>query len=278
MDEIISPAITTETDFRPLKLPTIGGWLILIAVGLVLSLLQACGSAKKPVNENSNVSARTQKTTYWVIGMWTLIGTRYISEVCPLPIDDRESVAVAARAWGARHKGLMALEDSVYNFTSREEAEKFRREKGYIALDLNAGELTRYLCIGQPSLPPTDYWVVTMTNGEGHFISDVFPLPAYDSVNILAAADNWGYGKGFSTDVRGAYRFTKREDAENFRREKGLPELKLSISSLEKYLCALKPSSANPDKPSSPLTDDGASKPPEDKPIRNVTVRLKAEM
>jgi hypothetical protein len=40
MDEITSPAITTETHFRPLQPPKIGGWLIVIAVGLVLSLLQ----------------------------------------------------------------------------------------------------------------------------------------------------------------------------------------------------------------------------------------------
>jgi len=40
MDEIASPPITTETHFRPLQPPKIGGWLIVIAVGLVLSLLQ----------------------------------------------------------------------------------------------------------------------------------------------------------------------------------------------------------------------------------------------
>jgi hypothetical protein len=155
----------------------------------------------------------------------------------------------------------MTLEDSVYSFTSQEEAEKFRREKGYISLNLNAEELKKYLCIGQPSLPPTEYWVVIMTNGEGDFISEVFPLPAYDRVNILAAADNWGYGKGFSTDVRGAYKFTSQEDAEKFRREKGLPDLKLSVNSLKKYLCALQPNSTNPDK-TSPSTEDSVRKSP----------------
>ncbi|HEY0324135.1 MAG TPA: hypothetical protein VGC66_24530 [Pyrinomonadaceae bacterium] len=230
-----------------------------IAVGVMFLV---CCSAKKPVNVNSNTSAATQKTTYWVVVMWTLIGTGYISEVCPLPVDDRESVAVAARAWGARHRGLMALEDSVYSFTSQEEAEKFRREKGYIAVNLNAEELKKYLCIGQPSLPPTEYWVVIMSNGEGDFMSEVFPLPAYDRVNISAAASNWGYGKGFMTIEGGAHRFTSQEDAEKFRREKGLPELKLNVNSFKKYLCALQPNITNPDKPSSPSTDDGVSKPP----------------
>lgn len=325
---------------------------------VVMSLV--CCSAQKPVNVNSNTSAVTQKTTYWVIVMWTLIGTGYVSEVCPLPIDDRESVAIAARAWGARHRGLMTLEDSVYSFASQEEAEKFRREKKYIALELNAEELKKYLCIGQPQLPLKDYWVVIMTNDEGTFISEVFPLPDYDSVKILAAADNWGYGKGgFRTDVRGAYRFTRREDAEKFRkregyldlklsaeelmkylntsqpsppteywvvimsgnkgdyisevfplpdsdsvkilaavnswgqpkgfetsewcayrfirqedaekfrREKGLPDLKLSVNSLKTYLCPLKTNSVNPYEPSSPSTDDGVSKPPKGSSSRN---------
>lgn len=40
MDEITSPTITAETQFRPLQAPKIGGWLIVIAIGLILSLLQ----------------------------------------------------------------------------------------------------------------------------------------------------------------------------------------------------------------------------------------------
>jgi hypothetical protein len=144
----------------------------------------------------------------------------------------------------------MALEDSVHGFSTREEAEKFRREKGYIALELDSAELSKYLCINQPSLPPpTDYWVIIMLGNEGDYISDVFPLPAYDSVDIVAAAHNWGYGKGFQIDDKGAYRFTSQEEAEKFRREKGLPALRLSLSSLNKYLCALKPNSTNAERP-----------------------------
>jgi hypothetical protein len=181
--------------------------------------------------------------------MWTLIGTGYISEVCPLPVDDKESIAVAARAWGASHRGLMALEDSVHGFATQEEAEKFRREKRYIALELNSAELSKYLCINHPSLPPTDYWVVIMIGNDGDYISDVFPLPAYDDADIVAAAHNWGYGKGFQIDDKGAYRFASQEEAEKFRREKGLPALRLSLESLNKYLCALKPSSSKADTP-----------------------------
>jgi hypothetical protein len=208
---------------------------------VMLSLV--CCSVKPPVNVNSNTSAPTQKTTYWVIVMWTLIGTGYISEVCPLPVDDRESVAVAARAWGARHKGLMTLEDSVHSFSTQEEAEKFRREKKLIALELNAEELKKYLCIDQPQLPPKDYWVIIMEReGEGTFISEVFPLPDNDSVNILAAAHNWGYSRGIVTDVRGAYRFTRREDAEKFHKREGYLDLKLSAEELMKYLNISQPS------------------------------------
>lgn len=207
---------------------------------VVMSLV--CCSVKKPVNVNSNTGAPTQKTTYWVIVMWTLIGTGYVSEVCPLPVDDRESVAIAARAWGAKHRSLMTDEGDVYSFTSQEEAEKFRREKGYIALELNAEELKKYLCIDQPQLPPTEYWVVIMSGDAGDYISEVFPLPADDSVYILDAAHNWGYGKGFQTDVRGAYKFTRREDAEKFRKKDGYLDLKLSPEELTKYLNISQPS------------------------------------
>ena len=201
---------------------------------VVMSLV--CCSAGKPVNINSNTSVPAQKTTYWVIVMWTLIGTGYISEVCPLPVDDRERVAIAARAWGAKHRGLMTSEGDVHSFPSQEEAEKFRREKKLIALELNAEELKKYLCIGEPQLPPKDYWVVIMLGDKGDYISEVFPLPDNDSANILAAAHNWGYGKGFQTDVRGAYRFTRREDAEKFRKREGYLDLKLSAEELMKYL------------------------------------------
>src|SRR5882762_7994357 len=39
MNEITSPAIATESHFRPLQAPKIGGWLIVVAIGLVFSLL-----------------------------------------------------------------------------------------------------------------------------------------------------------------------------------------------------------------------------------------------
>ena len=216
-----------------------------LIAAVVMSLV--CCSVKKPVNLNTGTSAGPQQTTYWVVVMWTLIGTGYMSEVCPLPIDDKESIAVAARAWGASHRGLMTLDDSVYDFASQDAAEKFRQEKRYIALELNSTELRKYLCIDQPSQPPTGYWVIIMLADDGAHISDVFPLPAYDNANIVAAAHNWGYGKGFDIDDKGAYRFTSQEEAENFRREKGLAALNLSLSSLNKYLCALKPSSSKAD-------------------------------
>jgi hypothetical protein len=69
-----------------------------------IAMSVVCCTAEKPVNVNSDTSASPQKTTYWVVVMWTLIGTGYISEVCPLPVDDKESLAVAARAWGASHR------------------------------------------------------------------------------------------------------------------------------------------------------------------------------
>ena len=40
MNEIIPPPLATETQFRPLQAPKIGGWLIVIAIGLILSILQ----------------------------------------------------------------------------------------------------------------------------------------------------------------------------------------------------------------------------------------------
>lgn len=218
-------------------------------IALAVMFLVCC-SAKKPVNVNSNTSAATQKTTYWVIVMWTLIGTGYMSEVCPLPTDDNESVAAAANAWGGS-KGRMTSEGDVHGFTSREDAEKFRNSKGYIELNLNAEELMKYLCIGQPSLPPKDYWLVVMLNmaepDKGNFISEVCPLPDYSSVNILAAADRWGSGKGFTAFDGGAYRFPSREDAEIFRKDRGYSDLKLNAAELMKYL--------NVSQPSQPPTD-----------------------
>src|SRR5689334_14185918 len=39
MNEITSPMIATDSPFRSLQAPKIGGWLIVVAIGLVFSLL-----------------------------------------------------------------------------------------------------------------------------------------------------------------------------------------------------------------------------------------------
>jgi hypothetical protein len=204
-----------------------------------------CCSNQKPVNVNSNTSGATQKTTYWVVVMWTLIGTGYMSKVCPLPTDDNESVAAAASAWGGS-KGRMTSEGDVHGFATQEEAEKFRREKGYIELDLTSEELMKYLCIGQPQQPSKDYWVVVMFNAgepeKGNSISEVCHLPDYSSVNILAAADRWGSRKGFTAFDGGAYKFPSREEAEVFRKSRGYLDLRLNANELIKYLNINQPS------------------------------------
>jgi hypothetical protein len=191
---------------------------------------------QKPVSVTSDSIAPTGQTTYWVITMWTLIGTGYVSEVCPLPIDDNESIAVAANGWGSKN-GRMTLESAVYKFTTREEAEKFRQSKGLLSLELNADELKKYLCIGQPIPPPKDYWVVIMQQDtdSNYFISEVLPLASYDRKSVESAIGLWGATKGFQeADV---HSFPSWDEAEKFRKEKGLASLNLHVSTLQKYLC-----------------------------------------
>jgi len=221
---------------------------ISFVIAIVLIFL-ACGSAEKPASVKTDTAAAVQQTTYWVVIMNTLIGTEYISEVCPLPVDDKESVAAAANGWGSS-KGRMASESSVHKFASREDAEKFRKEKRLLDLELNAGELIKYLCIGQTLPPPKDYWVIIMQKSDWSlYISEVCPLPAYDKQSIVVAASRWSTGKAGLT-VEGAFSFTSQEEAEKFRREKALPALNLNANTLQKYLCAIQPYPSNAGKTS----------------------------
>ena len=230
------------------------------SVFAVGAILLVCCSSDKPFNGQGNTTATTQQPAYWLVIMWTLIGTRFISEVCPLPVDDSESVAAAANGWGMG-KGFMTVESDVHRFNSRADAETFRRENGSLALKLNANELKKYLCVGQTSPPPKDYWVVIMRNNEGsNLISEICFLPPYDSQTIAIAAGHWGLGKGFMTIAGGARRFRSQEQAETFRQAKGLAALNLNASVLNKYLCASRAGRSTPDKTSRRSTSTSVRK------------------
>lgn len=117
-------------------------------------------------------------------------------------------------------------------------------------LKLNPDELIKYLCIGQPALPPKDYWVVIMRRyGDGsEYITEVCYLPSYDRKSIFRAAADWIVSKGFMAIEEATYKFTSQEEAEKFRKEKALPALNLSPHTLKniRAFCRVKEETFKP--------------------------------
>lgn len=211
-----------------------------IAIFIVLSIYFFFSNRNSPSFGDSATPA--EQTTYWVIVMYNPIGTKFISEVFPLPVDDKESISIAARGWG--NERFMTSENSVYKFTSREQAEKFRQEKGGVALKLPADELKKYLCLGQSVPPSKEFWIIIAQDYEGNdFISKILHLPPYDKKIIEAAARNWGNTHGtvlFRIEESKIYSFNDQEGAEKFHQEKKLPDLDIRAESLQKYICVEK--------------------------------------
>ena len=197
------------------------------------------------------ISPTPPRDTYWIVSAATLIGTPYYSDVLQLPTDDKESVAAAVNAWGRGH-GRMTGVESVYPFTSLDEAQKFRSEKGDVLhLDVTSDDLIPRLCVVGPQARATDYWVISVKNdiSRMHYISAPMLLPPHSEQAVSRAIFDWIMGtggRGLSRDPANTRKFANIGDAEAFISKSGWEHLQLTAEMLNKYLCANQPDESQP--------------------------------
>jgi hypothetical protein len=244
---------------------------LLIVFALVSSGCTTTGPAMAPsgaaVNSETPVISPTQPgETYWIVSTSTLIGTPYYSGVLLHPTDDKETVAAAVNAWGRDHGQRTGVE-SVYPFSSSEEAQKFRSEKGGVDLKIARDDLIPRLCVGQSMASATDYWVISVEKTEypvmspvdkvtkTNYISGPILLPPHSDKAVSRAVSNWIMGtggRGLSNDDANTRKFAYLGDAEAFISKSGMQHLDLTAETVNKYLCANQPDESQPTPKSQP--------------------------